>query len=128
MQNGKAMLGPITFLRCTEDTLLKVKADWYHQISVYRDPERKYPQVIPDFEMDNFKMVLSLRDQEFYPLEIYDKKFLTGQLVRVLDGPLKGAVGVIKRIKEDRRLVVSVSGVVAVATSYVRPEFLEKIV
>lgn len=77
--------------------------------------------------MDNFRMVLNLQGQEFFPLEIYDKEFLVGQKVRVLDGPLKGAEGVIKRIKGDRRLVVSVSGIAAVATSFVHPEFLESI-
>lgn len=115
------------FVRCTEDAILKVKADWYEQLMVYRDPERKYPQPIPIEEMDNFRRVLSLRDQEFYPLDVYNPKFLEGQKVRVLEGPLKDAVGVIKRIKGDRRLIVSVSGIVAVATSFVHPEFLEEV-
>lgn len=127
MKDGKSILGPITFLRCTEDAILKTKSDWYHQISVYRDSERKYPQPIPEYEMNNFRMVLSLRDQEFYPLDIANKEFLAGQRVRVLDGPLKGAEGVIKRIKGDRRLIIQVSGVTAVATSYVPARLLEKI-
>lgn len=127
VRDGKPILGPITFLRCTEDAILKTKADWYHQIGLYRDPERKYPQSISDDEMANFKMVLSLREQEFYPLDITNKEFLAGQRVRVLEGPLKGAEGVIKRIKGDRRLIVQVSGVIAVATSYVPARFLEKI-
>lgn len=124
---GKPMLGPIAFLRCTEETILKTKADWFSQIMVYRDPERQYPQTIPDQEMENFRKVLNLKNQEFHPLEVYDKKLLEGQKVRVLDGPLKGAVGVIKRIKGGRRLIVSISGIAAVATSYVSPEFLEKV-
>ena len=65
--------------------------------------------------------------KEFYPLEFYNPKFLEGQKVRVLEGPLKDAVGVIKRIKGDRRLIVSVSGIAAVATSFVHPEYLEKL-
>ncbi len=121
------MLGPIVFLRCTEDTILKAKADWFSQIMVYRDPERQYPQTMPDQEMENFRRILNLKKQELHPLEVNDKKLLEGQKVRVLDGPLKGAVGVIKRIKGDRRLIVSISGIAAVATSYVSPEFLEKV-
>ncbi|MCQ2147541.1 MAG: KOW motif-containing protein [Bacteroidales bacterium] len=124
---GKPMLGPIVFLRCTEDTILKAKADWFSQIMVYRDPERQYPQTMPDQEMENFRRILNLKKQELHPLEVNDKKLLEGQKVRVLDGPLKGAVGVIKRIKGDRRLIVSISGIAAVATSYVSPEFLEKV-
>ena len=45
--------------------------------------------------------------------------------MRVTDGVFKGAEGYVKRIKKDRRLVVSIRGVVAVATSYIPPQFLE---
>jgi transcription antitermination factor NusG len=48
-----------------------------------------------------------------------------GDLVRVTDGPFKGAEGHIKRIKKDRRLVVSIRGVAAVATTFIHPQFLE---
>ena len=48
-----------------------------------------------------------------------------GDLVRVTDGPFKGAEGHIKRIKKDRRLVVTIPGIVAVATTYIHPHFLE---
>jgi transcription antitermination factor NusG len=50
-----------------------------------------------------------------------------GDLVRVTEGPFKGAVGHIKRIKKDRRLIVSISGIAAVATSYIHPQFLETV-
>lgn len=127
MSGGKPLLGPIMFVRCTEGDIIKAKEDWFTQLMVYRDPVRQYPQPIPDGEMENFRMVLSLKDQEFHPLEVCDRKFLQGQKVRVLDGPLKGAVGVVKRIKGDRRLVVSISGIAAVATTFVHPEFLEEV-
>jgi ribosomal protein L24 len=45
----------------------------------------------------------------------------------VIDGPLKGAEGYIKRIKKDRRLLVCVEGVIAVATSYLPERMVEKI-
>jgi len=127
MMNGKPFLGSLLFLHCSETDILKTKADWFHQIVVYRDAEKQKPQAIPEKEMENFKMVLSIKNQEFYPLEITDKSFLAGQKVKVLDGPLKGAVGVVKRIKGDRRLVVSISGVAAIATLFVKPELLEAV-
>lgn len=127
MLKGKPILGSLIFLHCTEEAILKAKSDWFHQMIVYRDAKREKPQAIPDAEMENFKMVLNVKDQDFYPIEITDKTFLEGQKVRVLDGPLKGAVGVIKRIKGDRRLIVSVSGIAAIATVYVGPENLEPV-
>lgn len=125
MMNGKPILGSILFLHCSEETILKAKSDWFRQLIVYRDAKREKPQAIPDDEMENFRMVLNIKNQDFIPIEITDKTFLEGQKVRVTDGLLKGAVGIVKRIKGDRRLVVSISGIAAVATVYVGPDFLE---
>ena len=124
---GKPLLGSLVFLHCTEEEIVKTKADWFHQVMAYRDADMEKPQAIPNSEMENFRMVLNIKNMEFIPLQIVDKHFLAGQKVRVLDGPLNGAIGVIKRIKGDRRLVVSVSGITAVATCFIRPELLENV-
>ena len=47
--------------------------------------------------------------------------------MRVLEGPLKGAEGYIKRIRKDRRLLVAIEGFIAVATTFIPPQFLEKV-
>ena len=54
-------------------------------------------------------------------------RYKSGDKVRVLEGPLKGAEGYIKRIKKDRRLLVAIEGFIAVATMYIPPQFLEKV-
>ena len=51
--------------------------------------------------------------------------FKDGETVKVTDGPFKGAEGHIVRIKKDRRLVVTIRGVAAVATTFIHPQFLE---
>lgn len=124
---GKPILGSLVFLRAAEEDVLRLKYDWFSQVAVYRDAERQKPQAIPDREMDNFRRVLQVREQEIIPIEIRDPQFLVGEKVRVTDGPLKGAEGIIKRIKGDRRLVVSITGVAAIATSFVPPSMLEKV-
>lgn len=125
--DGKAILGPIAFVHCTEEALIQAKMDWFQQLMLFKDPDREKPQMIETSELESFRMVLNIQNQEIYPLEIHDRSFLAGQKVRVIKGPLKGAIGVIKRIKGDRRLVISLSGVAAIATSFVHPESLEKI-
>ena len=45
----------------------------------------------------------------------------------VTGGIFKGAEGYIKRIQGNKRLVVSIEGVVAVATSYIPAVYLEKL-
>ena len=47
--------------------------------------------------------------------------------MRVVEGPLKGAEGYIKRIQKNRRLLVAIEGIVAVATSYIPPQFMETV-
>lgn len=56
-----------------------------------------------------------------------DRKFAEGQRVRVTDGPFRGAEGSIQRIHGDRRLLVSIRGICAVATTYIPKAFLEEI-
>ena len=47
--------------------------------------------------------------------------------MRVTDGPFRGAEGSIQRIHGDRRLLVSIRGICAVATTYIPKAFLEEI-
>ncbi len=89
---------------------------------------RKEPQVIPDRQMDIFMMVVNsgVTGLDFFSEEKI-VNYAEGDRVRVLRGPLKGAEGYIKRIKKDRRLLVSVRGFIAVATCFIPFEDLEKI-
>ena len=54
-------------------------------------------------------------------------EYNTGERVLVTDGPFKGAEGCIHRIKGNRRLIVAIQGVCAVATAYIPQCFLRKI-
>ena len=96
---------------------------------VYMNAERQKPAIIPDRQMEMFRMVSSSGADE---LEFFSEKsivsYAKGDRVRVtMDGPLKGAEGYIKRIKKDRRLLVAIEGFIAVATAHIPPEYLEKV-
>ena len=85
------------------------------------------PFAISDKEMAMFIMVSS-SDQEGLEYFMDDEldKYKKGERVRVIDGRFKGLEGEIKRIKHNHRLVVTVKGICAVATSYIPRCFLEK--
>ena len=53
------------------------------------------------------------------------EKLREGQRVRVTDGPFKGVEGIVLRIRRSRRVVIELPGLLAVATNYVDPRFLE---
>ena len=96
---------------------------------VYRTPDWKDFSVIPDRQMTLFILVTSSGETglDFFSTDDFTR-FRRGEKVRVVEGPLKGAEGYVKRIKRNRRLLVSIEGIVAVATSYIPPQFLEKVI
>lgn len=87
----------------------------------------KVPAPIPDREMELFKFVTSAGHEGVESLGADSPNYHKGARVRVTAGPFKGAEGHIVRIKENRRLIVSIKGVCAVATGYIPSAFLEVI-
>lgn len=116
----------IVFIKCTPTYASDLSFSLLGRIFFYRDAQRKAPAPISDREMNNFIMVTSASD-DIINLGTVTPDFLLGQRVRVKRGVFEGAEGVIKRIKGDRRLIVSIDGITAVATCFIRPEFLEEI-
>lgn len=118
----------LMFLRCQGKDIKKLRYDIGDRGFVYLKSDGKTPAVIPDREMAIFRLVA---DSEETGLTFYQgdpmTRFKEGVRVRVKEGPLKGAEGYIKRIKRDRRLLVAIEGVVAVATAFIPPENLEPV-
>jgi len=63
----------------------------------------KIPAPIPDIQIDSLKKISS--DEILISKADY---FTVGQLVEVIHGPLKGARGILKKIKEKSRLILTV--------------------
>lgn len=94
-----------------------------------RDSEGRFVcEAIPDCQMEAFRLITSHGSEglEFFSADDISR-FATGCKVRVTDGPFKGAVGYVKRIKRNRRLLVAIEGIVAVISAYIDPRLLEAI-
>ena len=115
------------FVRIDEKGIEKLRAECFGKLYVYADLKTKKPTVVPDRELEIFRIVCSSGDTGLEFLDDDPSKYRKGDKVRVIDGPFKGAEGYVVRIKKDRRLVVTISGVAAVATSYIPQELLEKV-
>ena len=122
------VVNSLLFVRASEEEIKQVQKLVYGYALVYYNAERTGPAVIPDRQMAIFRMVASSGADglEFFSDESI-VNYKQGDKVRVKEGPLKGAEGYIKRIKKDRRLLVAIEGFVAVATSFIPPQFLEVI-
>lgn len=121
------VIGSLLFVRCTEEYILHLGATRWQQVWVYRMAGRRRPAAIADREMEVFRFVVSAGREGLELLGDDRPEYHEGDRVRVTGGPFKGAEGHIRRIKKDRRLVVSVRGVVAVATTYIHPSLLERV-
>lgn len=60
-------------------------------------------------------------------VEVLNKDLKPGDRVRVIKGPLAGLEGELMRIRGHKRVVIRLSGVASIATSYVPGSFLERI-
>ena len=115
----------LVFLETDEEYLRHFEQQNFSHLWVYRQPGTTTPTVIPNHEMEMFLFVCTAGEHGLTYLGDDLPEYHQGDLVRVIDGPFKGAEGHIKRIKKDRRLVVCIKGVAAVATSFIHPRFLE---
>lgn len=120
-------IGSLLFLHTTAEYMGRLEADHFDRLWVYRNRGSRRLSVIPDHEMEVFMFVCSAGRQGLTYLGDDLPRYHQGDRVRVTEGLFRGAEGHIVRIKKDRRLVVSIRGVVAVATAYIHPQFLETI-
>ena len=129
----KPLVTSLLFVKAREEDLLLVRSllderDVAGRVRgfVYRNAEKKAYAPISDKERESFRLGVEAGagGLEFFSDEAFTR-FEKGSKVRVKEGPLKGAEGYVKRIRKDRRLLVNVQGVVAVATSFIPFENLE---
>jgi transcription antitermination factor NusG len=88
------------------------------------DPKTKLPISIPKTEMDNFITVSETQNEQLIYLKPNELNFKKGDFVKIIDGPFKGVEGKFIRIKGDRRLVVCIEGIMAVATTFIHPSLI----
>ena len=128
VKNRTIQLAPsLLFLHWDAEHLTAFKQDHFSEIMLYRKPESTQPAPIDDREMEMFVLVTSALDGRDVEVTTQTFDFKPGEKVRVIEGPFKGAEGIIRRIKKDRKLLVTVNGVVAVAVSHIPGQFLQRI-
>lgn len=126
----KPAIASLMFFRSTPSQAIAIGRSLTDRAILYtrqNDNGQRIPAAIPEREMDIFRLVVSSGADGLEYLPDDPERFRKGDRVRVTAGPLAGAEGHIARIRGDRRLVVSVRGICAVATAYIPQCFLEPI-
>lgn len=151
----KPLVASLMFIKCTERFLKELKMDHLSGFSYYtryadlKEPEpqfqdkdlpkkqtkrkrysaplalQKVPAVIPDDQMRTF---IWLTSEDFNVKYLGEPKNLKlGDRVRIISGVLKGQVGNIKRIKKDRKFVITIGNVAAFTIEGITHDMMEKI-
>lgn len=121
------VVGGLLFLHTDEDSIVQFVNDHWQHVWLYRMADSRRPAAIADKEMEVFRFVVTAGRDGLELLGDDRPEYHEGDRVVVTGGPFKGAEGHIKRIKRDRRLVVTIRGVVAVATAYIHPSLLRRV-
>ena len=119
----------LMFIRESETYLrqLQEKLKGVSPFMIYYDREAKRPAPISEKDMNAFMLITSSGEQSLEYMADDFADFERGTHVRVIGGKFEGSEGYIHRIKGDKKLIVRIEGVVAVATTYIPGCFLEKI-
>ena len=116
----------LIFVRSTQEFLTHLKMCRNEFAPMRYTMKKSWPEgkkseimIVPDWQMNNFMRVASVQDDRVMFLD--NNAFINkvGQRVKVIDGFFAGVEGVIKRINKNKRVVVQLEGVAAVAIAFV---------
>lgn len=77
---------------------------------------------IPDFQIEALKKTLDSQTS-LKPIQY----FKIGQLVEIIDGPLKGIIGRVQRIKNEEKFVITLDAIQTAFAVDIHPRFLKPI-
>lgn len=119
----------LVFIRSTRKRIdaLKDKAGMNIPIRYIMDREHRSPIIIPDVQMSSFILVAGNYEETVLYVESAELHLVKGQKVRIIGGIFEGVTGEFVRIRHDRRVVVNIQGVMAVATTFIHSSLVEPI-
>ncbi|MDR0976145.1 MAG: UpxY family transcription antiterminator [Prevotellaceae bacterium] len=119
----------LVFVRASREQLdvLKREKECTLPMRYIMNRETRQPVVIPERQMQSFIAVAGNTEQQAIYLDMADVHLRKGDRVRVVGGIFAGIEGTFMRIKNDRRVVVILEGVMAVATVPIHPSLIEKL-
>lgn len=85
------------------------------------------PIIVPEQDMNQFIAVAGTLNEQLIYLTNIEPVLRNGDQVLVTGGIFEGVQGRIVRIKKDRRVLVSIHNLIAIATAHINPLLLQKI-
>ena len=119
------LMPSLLFLRTTEEFIARLKVETQDNVLPYCEPGTAKPMPIAEQEMELFRFVATTAARSIEPVD--EKLLKQGSRVRITGGVFEGKEGYIARIRGDRRFVVRIRGVAAIATTYIPKQFISHI-
>ncbi|MDR0895433.1 MAG: UpxY family transcription antiterminator [Prevotellaceae bacterium] len=119
----------LIFIYSTRQRLDVIKKEQEYRLPMryIMNAETRQPIVVPIKQMESFIAVAGTYDEQVVYLSPEEITLRKGMRVRINGGPFEGVEGVLMRVKNDRRVVVSIKGVMAVATHFIHPSLVTPI-
>jgi transcription antitermination factor NusG len=119
----------LVFVRASRERLDEVKTEkeYARPMRYIMNKETRRPVVIPERQMQSFIAVAGNTEEQAIYLDVSEVNLRKGDRVRVVGGIFAGVEGKFMRIKNDRRVVVVIEGIMAVATVPIHPSLIEKL-
>lgn len=115
----------LIFLKADRPSINELKQRF--PIRYIMDKGTGHPVIVPEKQMLHFIAVAGNYDQQVVFLDPDELKIKVGNRVRVKAGVFKGVEGILVRVRNNKRVVVQIEGLVVVATHYIHPSLLESL-
>lgn len=119
----------LVFVRSSRSCIDAIKESRSATLPIRYIMDREYhrPIIVPDSQMRNFMAVSANYDESLLYFEPSELNIRKGARVRITGGLFEGVEGEFVRVRNDRRVVVTIEGVMAVATTFVHPSLVEPV-
>lgn len=115
----------LIFMRSTAAQMKEYMATSTLPIRFIRSLDTRQPIVIPERQMRNFIAVAGNYEEQIMYIDCDTALLKKGQRVRVTGGIFEGIEGEFVRVGGDRRVLVKLAGIAAVATAFIHPSLLQ---
>lgn len=85
------------------------------------------PLIIPQKQMDSFKIICEANDENIIFSSESILKFETGKKVKIIDGAFKGVEGRVGRFRGQQRVGVVIEDLMSIITAYIPNAFLQEL-
>lgn len=119
----------LLFVHSSRNTIDRFKEELEASIPTryYMDRETHSPLTVPESDMQNFIAVAGTQNEQLLYLPITELHLRQGDRVRITGGIFEGVEGEFLRLKGDRRVIVRIPGLMAVATAFIHPSLIQPI-